>query len=118
MAKQVVLVVGDLFRGKVSLKQLEGPLGIARESGEAARTGPISLLLLMATISMNLAVLNLLPIGPLDGGQIVLLVIEGGIRHDLSLRFKERFVTVSVVFLLLVFAVVMYYDVLRLFPRL
>jgi regulator of sigma E protease len=118
MAKQVVLVVGDLFRGKVSLKQLEGPLGIARESGRAARSGYRELLLLMATISVNLAVLNLLPIGPLDGGQILLLVIEGGIRHDLSLRFKERFVTVSVVFLLLVFAVVMYYDVLRLFPRL
>ncbi len=118
MAKQVVFVVGYLFRGKVSLKQLEGPLGIARESGRAARSGPISLLVLMATISMNLAVLNLLPIGPLDGGHIIMLVIEGGIRHDLSLRFKERFVTVSVVFLLLVFAVVMYYDVLRLFPRL
>jgi len=118
MAKQIVIVVGDLFRRKVLLKQLEGPLGIARDSGEAARTGPISLLLLMATISINLAVLNLLPIGPLDGGHIILLVIEGGIRRDLSLRFKERFVTVSVVFLLLVFAVVMYNDVLRLFAHL
>ncbi len=118
MAKQVVFVVGDLFRGRVSLKQLEGPLGIARESGRAARSGYRELLQLMATISVNLAVLNLLPIGPLDGGHIILLVIEGGIRRDLSLRFKERFVTVSVVFLLLVFAVVMYNDVLRLFPRL
>jgi len=118
MAKKIVIIVGDLFRHKVELKQLEGPLGIARESGEAAQGGPINLLVLMATISMNLAILNLLPIGPLDGGHIVLLAIEGGIRHDLSLRFKERFVTVSVVFLLLVFAVVMYHDVLRLFPRL
>jgi len=118
MAKQIVIVVGDLFRRKVLLKQLEGPLGIARDSGDAARGGPINLLILMASISMNLAVLNLLPIGPLDGGHIALLLVEGGIRHDLSLRFKERFVTVSVVFLLLVFGVVMYYDVLRLFPRL
>jgi regulator of sigma E protease len=117
MAKQILLIVGDLFRGKVSLKQLEGPLGIARESGRAARSGYRDLLLLMATISLNLAVLNLMPIGPLDGGHIILLVIEGGIRRDLSLRFKERFVTVSVVFLLLVFAVVMYNDVLRLFPH-
>ncbi|MGO9642346.1 MAG: RIP metalloprotease RseP [Candidatus Acidiferrales bacterium] len=117
LTKQIVYIVGDLFRGKVSLKQLEGPLGIARESGRAARSGMKDLLVLMATISLNLAVLNLLPIGPLDGGHIILLAIEGGIRHDLSLRFKERFVTVSVVFLLLVFAVVMYNDVLRLFPH-
>ena len=117
MTKQILNVIAGLFRGKVSLKQLEGPLGIARDSGRAARGGPQDLLLLMAMISLNLAVLNLLPIGPLDGGHIILLMIEGTMRHDLSLRVKERFVTVSVVFLLLVFGVVMYNDVLRLFPH-
>jgi regulator of sigma E protease len=117
LTKQIVYIVGDLFRGKVSLKQLEGPLGIARESGRAARGGARELLLLMAAISLNLAVVNLLPFGPLDGGHILLLAIEGGMRHDLSMRVKERFVTVSVVFLLLVFGVVMYNDVLRLFPH-
>ena len=115
--RQIVTVVGDLFVGKVSLKQLEGPLGIAQESGRAVRSGPEETLLLMALIGMNLAILNLLPIPPLDGGHILLLAIEGSLRRDLSLRVKERFITVSMVFILLVFAIVMYNDVLRLLPH-
>ena len=117
MARQVVYVVVELFRGNISLKQLEGPLGIARESGRAARQGMAELLSLMAMIGVNLGILNLLPIPPLDGGHILLLFIEGTMRRDLSVRVKERFVTVSMVFLLLVFAIVMYNDVLRLIPH-
>lgn len=117
MGRQIAFVVIELFRGNISLKQLEGPLGIARESGRAARQGVAELLSLMAMIGVNLAVLNLLPIPPLDGGHILLLFIEGTIRRDLSVRVKERFVTVSMVFLLLVFAIVMYNDVLRLIPH-
>jgi len=117
MGRQVVYVVIELFRGNISLKQLEGPLGIARESGRAARQGIAELLSLMAMIGVNLGILNLLPIPPLDGGHILLLFIEGTMRRDLSVRVKERFVTVSMVFLLLVFAIVMYNDVLRLIPH-
>jgi regulator of sigma E protease len=117
VARQISYVVVELFRGNISLKQLEGPLGIARESGRAARQCAAELLSLMAVIGMNLAILNLLPIPPLDGGHILLLFIEGTIRRDLSVRVKERFVTVSMVFLLLVFAIVMYNDVLRLIPH-
>ena len=117
MARQIVFVVVELFRGHMSLKQPEGPLGIAKESGRAARQGISELLSLMAMIGVNLAVLNLLPIPPLDGGHILMLFIEGTIRRDLSVRVKERFVTVSMVFLLLVFAIVMYNDVLRLIPH-
>jgi len=117
MARQVAYVVVELFRGNISLKQLEGPLGIAKASGEAAKEGPATLFSLMAMIGVNLAVLNLLPIPPLDGGHILMLFIEGTIRRDLSVRVKERFVTVSMVFLLLVFAIVMYNDVVRLIPH-
>lgn len=117
MARQVAFVVVELFRGNMSLKQLEGPLGIAKASGEAAKEGPATLFSLMAMIGVNLAVLNLLPIPPLDGGHILMLFIEGTIRRDLSVRVKERFVTVSMVFLLLVFAIVMYNDVVRLIPH-
>jgi regulator of sigma E protease len=117
MTRQVAYVVVELFRGKISLNQLEGPLGIAKESGRAAREGVAELLSLMAMIGVNLAVLNLLPIPPLDGGHILMLFIEGTMRRDLSVRVKERFVTVSMVFLLLVFAIVMYNDVLKLIPH-
>ena len=116
-ARQIAYVVVELFRGNMSLKQLEGPLGIAKESGRAAREGPAELLSLMGMIGVNLAVLNLLPIPPLDGGHILLLFIEGTMRRDLSVRVKERFVTVSMVFLLLIFAIVMYNDVLKLIPH-
>jgi regulator of sigma E protease len=70
----------------------------------------------MVLISVNLGILNLLPIPILDGGHILLLGIEGILRRDMSLAFKERFVQVGLVFLLVVFAIVMYNDVVRLLP--
>jgi regulator of sigma E protease len=65
---------------------------------------------------VNLGILNLLPIPILDGGQILMLTIEGLMRRDLSLAVKERFVQVGFVFLLLLFAYVMYNDVVGLIP--
>lgn len=116
LANKLVYLVGELFTGKVSLKQVQGPLGIVQESSRAAKRGFGDLISLMALVSLNLAILNLLPIPILDGGHILMLGIEGLLRHDLSLKIKERFVTVGMVFLLLVFLIVMYNDVLRLFP--
>jgi len=116
-SREIFGIVGQLFLGRVSLRQLQGVIGIARESGEAARRGPVDLVQLMAVISLNLAVLNLLPIPILDGGHILMLMIEGSMRRDLSLTMKERFVQVGLVFLLVIFAIVMYNDVLRLLPN-
>src|SRR5574337_23301 len=117
MIRQIVYVVVQLFRGKVSLKQVGGPLEIARQSGQAVKLGPLPFLFLMAVISLNLAILNLLPIPILDGGHIVMLTLEGALRRDLSVRVKERFVQVGLVFLLVIFAIVMYNDVLKLLPN-
>jgi len=116
LANKLIYLVGQLFTGKVSLKQVQGPLGIVQESSRAAKRGFGDLISLMALVSLNLGILNLLPIPILDGGHILMLGIEGLLRHDLSLRIKERFVTVGMVFLLLIFLIVMYNDVLRLFP--
>lgn len=112
--RQIVDVIGGLFSGKVSLRQLNSVVGIARLSGQAAKQGPMSLLWLMAVISLNLGLLNLLPIPILDGGHVLLLTIEGTLRRDLSVAVKERFVQVGLVFLLGIFAFVMYSDILKL----
>jgi regulator of sigma E protease len=109
-------IVGKLFSGRVSVKQLQSVVGISRAAGEAVRKGPQAVISLMVLISVNLGILNLLPIPILDGGNILLLAIEGGLRRDLSLAFKERFVQVGLVFLLVLFAYVMYNDVVRLLP--
>jgi regulator of sigma E protease len=112
--RQIVDVIAGLFTGKVSIRELQGVVGIARVSGQAAKHGPMSLLGLMAVISLNLGLLNLLPIPILDGGHVLLLAIEGTLRRDLSVAVKERFVQVGLVFLLGIFAFVMYSDILKL----
>ncbi|MFZ0886253.1 MAG: RIP metalloprotease RseP [Candidatus Acidiferrales bacterium] len=112
--KQIGMVLGGLFTGKVKIRQLTSVVGIARESGRAAKRGPVDLIWLMAIISLNLGLLNLLPIPILDGGHVLMLAIEGVLRRDLSLAVKERFVQVGLVFLLGIFAFVMYSDIFKL----
>jgi regulator of sigma E protease len=112
--KQIGTVLGGLFSGKVKLGQLQGVVGIARESGRAAKRGPVDFMYLMAVISLNLGLLNLLPIPILDGGHVLLLAVEGVLRRDLSIAVKERFVQVGLVFLLGIFAFVMYSDIFKL----
>jgi len=114
--EQVFGVVAKLFSGRVSVKQLQSFVGISREAGQAVRKGPFAVISLMAVISVNLGILNLLPIPILDGGHILLLAIESFLRRDLSMAFKERFVQVGFVFLLVLFGYVMYNDVVRMLP--
>jgi regulator of sigma E protease len=109
-------VVFKLFSGRVSVRQLQSVVGISRAAGHAVHRGPLSVILLMAFMSVNLGILNLLPIPILDGGNILLLTMEGIRRRDFSLAFKERFVQVGLVFLLVLFAYVMYNDVMRMLP--
>jgi regulator of sigma E protease len=114
--QETIGVVGKLFSGRVSVRQLQGAVGISRAAGEAVRKGPLAVISLMVLISVNLGILNLLPIPILDGGNILLLTLEGIRRRDFSLAFKERFVQVGFVFLLVLFAYVMYNDVVRMLP--
>lgn len=105
--------IGGMIEQRMSPKSLEGPIGIARLSGQAARSGPTTLIQLMAMISLNLGIFNLLPIPVLDGGVITLLLLESVIRRDLSMAVKERIVQVGLVFILLLFVFVMYNDILK-----
>jgi len=115
-ATLIFQVLGRLFKREASMKQLDGPIGIIRVSGQALEQGFSTLLTLMALISLNLGVLNVLPIPILDGGVMLLLLVESLMRRDLSLRMKERIVQVSFVFLLMLTVIVLYNDVVKLLP--
>jgi regulator of sigma E protease len=115
----IVDLVHKMVERKVSIKQMEGPIGIARASGDAARQpGWTPLLSLMSMISLNLGIFNLLPIPILDGGIIMLLIIEAVMRRDISIRIKERIYQTAFVFLILFFAVVIYNDLMKALPGL
>jgi regulator of sigma E protease len=115
----IVDLVRKMIRHEASIKQMEGPIGIARVSGEAAREpGWTPLLQLMAGISLNLGIFNLLPIPILDGGMILMLFIEGILRRDISMRIKERIYQTAFVFLVLFAVVVIYNDIMKALPGL
>ncbi len=101
---------------RMSPRSLEGPIRIAQLSGDAAREGPTAFLGLMAMVSLNLAIFNLLPIPILDGGVILLLLVEMLLRHDLSLRVKEAAIKVGFVFLMAVVMFVLYNDISKILP--
>ena len=105
--------VGRLFRGTGSMRQLSGPIDIAKFSGEAARSGPSALLGLMGMLSLQLGILNLLPIPLLDGGQIFVTLLESVARRDFPVKLKERLLQAGFVFLVLVMVTVLYFDVLK-----
>lgn len=101
---------------KMSPKSLEGPIRIGQLSGEAAREGPAAYVSLMAMVSLNLAIFNLLPIPILDGGMILMLLTEMLIRRDLSLRVKETVLKFGFVFLMVVVVFVLYNDISKILP--
>ena len=105
--------LGGLFRGETSPKQLLGPVGMAQLSGGAAEAGLLPLFTLMAMISLNLGLLNLLPIPVLDGGHIAILALEGAARRDLSMAVKEKVLLAGFVVLMLLMVTVIYNDLMR-----
>jgi regulator of sigma E protease len=109
-------LMGKMIQRKVSIKQMSGPIGITKISGEAAKEGVLPLLEVMALISLNLAVFNLLPIPILDGGLMLMLLIEGIMRRDIKQEIKERVYQAAFVFLLIFAAVVIFNDVAKTFP--
>jgi regulator of sigma E protease len=103
-----------LLTGAYSIKMLGGPITIAQMTGEAAQVSFLALISFMAIISVNLAILNLLPIPILDGGLIVFLLLELLLGKPLSIKKQELAQKVGLSVLLLLFAVVIYNEILRL----
>ena len=104
------VVLGRLLSGRASINTLSGPIGIAEASGETARRGPRQLFMFMAFLSLNLGILNLLPIPLLDGGHMAVIAAEGLAGRDFSLRVKERILQVGFVMLMLLMVTVIYVD--------
>lgn len=112
MLRYAFSAIGRLFRAEGSVKELSGPVNIARISGEMLRRGWLAMVGLMAMISLQLGVMNLLPVPVLDGGHIMILIIEGIARRDLSLRVKERIQQFGFAVLATLMIVVLYNDVI------
>ena len=114
VSTQIVRVVRGMFSGRVSTREVGGPIAIGLAAGESAQLGLVAFLAFMATISVNLAVLNMLPIPVLDGGQFLFLLGEGILRRPLSVKLRERFTFVGLVLIGLLMILAFSNDIRRL----
>lgn len=109
----ILRTLGELFTGQASPKQLMGPVGIASLSGSAASQGWVELFALMASISLNLGLLNLLPIPVLDGGHMAIMGMEAIARRDFSMAVKEKMLFAGFVVIMALMVTVIYNDLTR-----
>jgi regulator of sigma E protease len=115
----ILELLQKMVQRKVSMRQVDGPIGIGSAVGAAAREkGWTPLLLITAAISLNLGIMNLLPIPILDGGVILLLLIESLMQKEISLPIKERIYQAAFVFLVLFAVMVIYNDLVKTLPGL
>ena len=105
--------LAGLFTGSTSVRQLQRPVGIAQLSGESAQAGWVALLSLMAMISLNLGLLNLMPVPVLDGGHILIMALEGVARRDFSMQVKEKMLLAGFLVLMVLMVTVIYNDLTR-----
>jgi regulator of sigma E protease len=113
----ILELLRKMIQRKISIRTIEGPIGIGRAAGEAAtEKGWTPLMALTAAISLNLGIFNLLPIPILDGGVILLLFVESIMRRDISLQIKERIYQAAFVFLVLFAVMVIYNDLAKTLP--
>ncbi len=113
MGGGVLTVLGGLFRGNVAVSQLGGPVEIIRSSVVAAQSGLDNVWALIAFLSINLAILNLLPIPLLDGGQILFQVAEGIFRRPFPPMVREWYARIGLAAILLLFVTVTFNDLKR-----
>ena len=111
MTTQTFDVIGRLVTARISPKTMMGPLGIAQASGDAARGGAASLLFLVAVISLQVGILNLFPLAPLDGGHLAILAVEGVARRDMSPLVKGWIMNAGAAVIFLLIGLVLYSDI-------
>jgi regulator of sigma E protease len=111
MVVQTYDVITRLVTARLSPKTMMGPLGIAQASGDAARGGPGPVLFLVAVISLQVGILNLFPLAPLDGGHLAILAVEGVARRDLSPTVKTWIMNAGAAVIFLLIGLVLYSDI-------
>jgi regulator of sigma E protease len=116
-ASMIYSFLRGMLERRMPAKNLSGPIGIAKMSGDAARIGPMAFLELMTMVSLNLAIFNMLPIPILDGGGILMLLVEMVMGREVSLAVKENILKVGFVFLMVVVVFVLYNDITKLLPQ-
>jgi regulator of sigma E protease len=112
-SKMLFVVLKGLVTTEVSLRTMSGPIGIAQVARQALELGPEWFLKLLGFFSLQLGILNLLPIPVLDGGHILILGVESVMRRELSEKVKERVMQAGFVFLLAFMGVIIYLDVVK-----
>ena len=117
ISKLTVLSVVKLIQQKVPLDTLGGPILIAQLAGQQAQEGWTNLLFFAALLSVNLGILNLLPIPVLDGGHLLFFGIEGVMRRPLSLKKRELAQQIGMAILIFLMVFVFYNDILRLIQQ-
>jgi regulator of sigma E protease len=115
-AMLMVQFLKGMVERRISSKNLSGPIGIGVMAGDAARQGLTTFLTLMSMVSLQLAIFNLLPIPILDGGVILMLLVEMIMQRDLSLRVKEKVFQVGFVCIMVIVAFVIYNDISKILP--
>jgi regulator of sigma E protease len=105
----------SIVSGDISLDQLSGPIGIVKIAGDTASSGGLfALIYLMALISINLGIINILPFPVVDGGHVMIALIEGLMRREIPLNIKYYIQITGTIFLMLLFFLVFANDIYRL----
>jgi len=117
ICKLTVFSVVKVFQGTIPAKTIGGPILIAQMAGEQVEQGMVSLLAFIALISVNLGILNLLPIPVLDGGHILFFSIEAVIRRPVSIKTREIAQQVGIFLLMMLMVFVFYNDIMRFFEK-
>ncbi len=109
-----IVSVIKIIEGKISAKTIGGPILIAQLAGQQAKAGPLSLIIFMAVISINLVILNILPIPALDGWHLLIFLIEALIGKPVSLKLRERAQQIGIFIIIFLMLLVFYNDLTRL----
>jgi len=117
ISELTIVSIGKIIKGTVSAKNLGGPIMIAQMVDQHAKEGPSNLIIFVALISINLAILNFLPIPVLDGGHLLFFFIEAIIRRPVNTKVRMIAQQAGAVILIMLMIIVFYNDITRIFIK-